>query len=338
MKIISLTLPGLLSLILVASVNAAEQSSAQPAELPAVVEQEKDTAKNEEDSAKKVQDDKRAQHEARGDEHLQRRRFREAIEEFDAAIAMDPKAARLYVKKGIALYSGGKPKEALPLMDKAVQLIGDDESEAWWPLYHKGMALGVSGDMEGAIKNFSASIKLKPNHENYSGRARGYIQQQKPEQALADIKAALRHDPNHRQLKALAAHLESQVETQKASAAFLKAMAAKKGAQKTDSGLIYFELKKGEGKSPNSKDTVKVHYHGTLYDGTVFDSSVSRGQPISFSLTQVIPCWTEGLQKMRVGGKARLICPAEIAYGNRGGGPIKPGSALAFEVELLGIE
>jgi FKBP-type peptidyl-prolyl cis-trans isomerase len=120
---------------------------------------------------------------------------------------------------------------------------------------------------------------------------------------------------------------------------FLAAQAKEKGAVKTDSGLIYFEVKPGTGESPKATDTVKVHYHGTLRDGTVFDSSVDRGEPATFPLNRVIACWTEGVQKMKVGGKAKLICPAPIAYGDRGAPPkIMPGAALVFEVELLGIE
>ena len=83
---------------------------------------------------------------------------------------------------------------------------------------------------------------------------------------------------------------------------------------------------------------MKVHYHGTLRDGTVFDSSVQRGEPISFPLNGVIPCWTEGVQKMKVGGKAKLVCPSEIAYGDRGQRPIPGGATLMFEVELLQVE
>jgi FKBP-type peptidyl-prolyl cis-trans isomerase FkpA len=124
----------------------------------------------------------------------------------------------------------------------------------------------------------------------------------------------------------------------KASESFLATAAAAPGAQKLESGLVYLEVAPGSGASPASTDTVKVHYHGTLRDGSVFDSSVERGTPAQFPLAGVIPCWTEGVQKMKVGGKARLTCPAEIAYGERGAPPkIKPGAALAFEVELLEI-
>lgn len=126
-----------------------------------------------------------------------------------------------------------------------------------------------------------------------------------------------------------------------AAAAFLtkKGSEAKaKGGEVTDSGLIYTELKAGDGPAPKASDQVKVHYHGTLRTGEVFDSSVDRGEPATFGLSQVIPCWTEGVQKMKVGGKAELVCPPDIAYGDRAAGKIPPGSALVFEVELLSIE
>ena len=117
---------------------------------------------------------------------------------------------------------------------------------------------------------------------------------------------------------------------------FLEKAAAEKGAQRTASGLVYSELKAGTGDSPTPSDTVKVNYEGRLMDGTVFDSS--RGQPATFPLHGVIKCWTEGLQLMKVGSKAKLVCPADIAYGDAGSPPlIKPGAPLVFEVELLEI-
>ena len=108
----------------------------------------------------------------------------------------------------------------------------------------------------------------------------------------------------------------------------------------TASGLIYESLKDGTGASPKASNTVRVHYRGTFPEsGKEFDSSIARGQPIEFPLTGVIPCWTEGVQKMRVGGKAKLTCPPAIAYGARGaGGVIPPNATLNFEVELLGIK
>jgi FKBP-type peptidyl-prolyl cis-trans isomerase FkpA len=123
-----------------------------------------------------------------------------------------------------------------------------------------------------------------------------------------------------------------------ASKTYLDKAAAEKGSTKTSTGLIYQSLKDGKGDSPKATDTVKVHYHGTLTNGTVFDSSVKRGEPVSFPLNGVIPCWTEGVQKMKVGGKAKLVCPSSIAYGDNGRPPsIPPGATLVFEVELLEI-
>ena len=124
----------------------------------------------------------------------------------------------------------------------------------------------------------------------------------------------------------------------KAGVAFLTKAASEAGATKTASGLVIQTLRAGKGASPKASDKVTVHYHGTLIDGTVFDSSVQRGQPVTFPLGSVIPCWTEGLQQMKVGGKSRLVCPADLAYGDRGAPPkIKPGATLVFEVELLDI-
>jgi len=124
------------------------------------------------------------------------------------------------------------------------------------------------------------------------------------------------------------------------SVAFRESAAAEAGALRLPSGLVYRTIKAGKGPSPGATDVVRVHYHGTLQDGKVFDSSVRRGQPIDFPLNQVIPCWTEGVQRMRVGEKARLVCPSEIAYGDRGtpDGSIPPGATIVFEVELLGIQ
>jgi FKBP-type peptidyl-prolyl cis-trans isomerase FkpA len=121
-----------------------------------------------------------------------------------------------------------------------------------------------------------------------------------------------------------------------ASKAYLDKAVTEPGAVKTASGLIYRELKAGAGPSPKATDTVKVGYRGTLSNGTEFDKS-SPNQPAQFALNAVIPCWTEGVQKMKVGGKSQLVCPPEIAYGEKGQGPIPGGAALTFEVELVQI-
>ena len=125
-----------------------------------------------------------------------------------------------------------------------------------------------------------------------------------------------------------------------AAAAVAMPAFAQSAPAKLPSGLVYESLKDGNGASPAATDVVRVHYRGTLADGGAeFDSSYKRGEPAEFPLNRVIPCWTEGLQKMKVGGKAKLTCPPAIAYGSRGAaGVIPPNATLNFEVELLGIK
>ncbi|HZN91250.1 MAG TPA: FKBP-type peptidyl-prolyl cis-trans isomerase, partial [Myxococcales bacterium] len=126
--------------------------------------------------------------------------------------------------------------------------------------------------------------------------------------------------------------------TAQVSVQYLEKAAKEKGVEKKESGLLYKSLKEGTGGSPKATDKVKVHYRGTLTNGTEFDSSYGRGSPAEFPLDRVVPCWTEGVQLMKVGGKARLVCPSSIAYGERGSPPkIPPGATLVFEVELLDI-
>ena len=123
-----------------------------------------------------------------------------------------------------------------------------------------------------------------------------------------------------------------------ASLALASAAQAQAPAVTTGSGLVYESLKDGSGESPKATDTVKVHYRGTFPDGKEFDSSYKRGEPTEFPLNRVIPCWTEGVQRMKPGGKARLTCPPTIAYGARGaGGVIPPNATLNFEIELLSV-
>lgn len=123
-----------------------------------------------------------------------------------------------------------------------------------------------------------------------------------------------------------------------AGAAYIAKAATQKGETKTASGMLYAPIKIGSGASPTATDRVKVHYKGTFIDGTVFDSSIARGQPVTFALNQVIKCWAEGLQLMKVGGKSKLVCPSDLAYGDAGRPPkIPPGATLVFEVELLDI-
>lgn len=159
--------------------------------------------------------------------------------------------------------------------------------------------------------------------------------------ALADKSPAVDLDTYGATFRKLAqGRLEAAAEAnRKEGEDFLAKAAAEPGAVKTDSGLVYRTIKPGKGARPKATDTVRVHYEGTLPDGKVFDSSVERGQPMEIALNRVIPCWTEGVQRMQVGEKARLVCPAALAYGDKGAGAeIPPGATLNFEVELLGIK
>jgi FKBP-type peptidyl-prolyl cis-trans isomerase FkpA len=119
--------------------------------------------------------------------------------------------------------------------------------------------------------------------------------------------------------------------------AFVEEQASIEGTNRTESGIVVQEITAGSGATPTADDTVQVHYHGTLRDGTVFDSSVDRGEPATFPLAGVIPCWSEGLQHISVGGKSRLVCPPDLAYGPQGPPGIPGNAALVFEVELLDI-
>jgi FKBP-type peptidyl-prolyl cis-trans isomerase FkpA len=154
--------------------------------------------------------------------------------------------------------------------------------------------------------------------------------QLKPE----DIEALM---PKIRELHT--ARLAAALEREKAAgSAYLAKAGAESGASKSDSGLVYKPVKEGTGETPKATDTVKVHYEGRLVSGKVFDSSKERGEPATFPLNGVIECWTEGVQKMKVGGSAQLVCPPELAYGDQGRPPQMPGGAtLVFDVDLLEI-
>lgn len=122
-----------------------------------------------------------------------------------------------------------------------------------------------------------------------------------------------------------------------AGRAFADTAARESGAVRLPSGVVFRSIREGTGEQPTAASTVRVHYRGTLRDGTEFDSSYTRGEPVEFPLGGVIPCWTEGVQRLRVGGKARLVCPSDQAYGDRGQRGIPAGATLNFEVELIGI-
>jgi len=125
-------------------------------------------------------------------------------------------------------------------------------------------------------------------------------------------------------------------DTKKKGQEFANNVAKEKGTTTTPSGIVIRSITAGTGSSPAAEDVVKVHYEGKLIDGTVFDSSIQRGEPAEFPLNQVVPCWSEALQKLKKGGKAQVVCPSDVAYGDHGQPPtIPPGATLSFEVELL---
>jgi FKBP-type peptidyl-prolyl cis-trans isomerase FklB len=154
-----------------------------------------------------------------------------------------------------------------------------------------------------------------------------------------EMKATLEKFQTDMMAKMQAKQQVSGDKNQKDGEAFLAANAKKDGVKVLPSGLQYKVIKSGTGKTPKATDTVKTHYHGTLIDGTVFDSSVERKEPVSFPVNGVIPGWTEALQLMKEGDKWQLFVPAKLAYGAQGAGPkIGPNSTLIFEVELLTVE
>jgi len=155
------------------------------------------------------------------------------------------------------------------------------------------------------------------------------------ERALQVDPMAMQEQLNAFQQERMAAGL---AEERGAADAFVREAAKQKGAVQTESGLVFQEVAAGSGAAPETTSVVKVHYHGTLRDGTVFDSTTATGTPATFPLDRVIQCWQEGLLRMKVGGKSRLVCPSKIAYGDRGFPPVIPaGAALEFEVELVDI-
>ena len=189
-------------------------------------------------------------------------------------------------------------------------------------LYALGLALGLN------ITDFGLSPRDLDIVKRGLGDAASGAKQE------VDIKV---YGPKVRDLAMAKSRERAAAETAKA-AVFVDQAMKEAGAVKTPSGMVFIEQKKGPGASPKASDTVKVHYKGTLVDGKVFDSSYDRGEPAQFPLNGVIPCWTEGVQKMSVGGKAKLVCPPAIAYGDRGSPPvIPPGATLVFEVELIEI-
>lgn len=209
----------------------------------------------------------------------------------------------------------------------AAAAMTDDEKT----LYAMGFIAGGNG-------NF-AQLKLTP--EEFSVFAKGLEAaafSKTPEVDLAEIQPRIDPFLQAKMAQARVANVGVAQARKTADAPTLTKAAAEPGAVKLASGAIVQTITAGSGASPKATSTVEVHYEGKLTDGTVFDSSIQRGQPVEFPLNGVIPCWTEGVAKMKVGEKARLTCPSDSAYGDQGQGPIPPGATLIFEVELLSIK
>lgn len=232
------------------------------------------------------------------------------------------KALRLIAAACIALVACAEQAEAPP----------GPETEDERKLYAVG--LSVAGNTLATFKGEFTPAEVAMIAEGFkAGMLAG-----EPKVDLAEYGEVLNDYLQQRFQNVQARAAEQAVGEKEKGAAYLEQAATEAGAVKTASGLVYIEQVAGTGAQPQLTDKVKVHYHGMLIDGTVFDSSVDRNEPIVHPLNQFVPGWTEGVAMMKVGGKAKLIIPPELAYGDRATGQIPPGSTLVFEVQLLGIE
>ncbi len=227
---------------------------------------------------------------------------------------------------GVALVAAGclqKKAEAPVASPSPAPTLSDDEKAVW--------ALGATmGDQAGqqlkALRLTPAEIEL------FKKGLAASLAGQKPEYTLEQYGSRL-------QARAEAGASAAAADAKQKGSTFLAQAAQEPGAVKTASGLIYKTLKPGSGRSPKPTDVVQVNYRGTLPDGTEFDASAKHGGPAAFPLNRVIPCWSEGVGRMKVGEQARIVCPSDIAYGDRGQPPtIPPGATLVFDVELLSIQ
>jgi len=226
---------------------------------------------------------------------------------------------------GVAVVAGGcQKKDAAPSpATSPAATMSEDEKAV------RALGAAIGQQVAGQVKALNLSpAELESLKKAFAASLAG----QTPEFAIAQYGPKL-------QARAEAHAATAAVAEKGKSAAYRDTAAAEAGAVKTASGLVIKTIAPGQGASPKPTDVVQVNYRGTLIDGTEFDASAKHGGPATFRLNAVVPCWTEGVQRMKVGEKAKLVCPSEIAYGDRGtpDGSIPPGATLVFEVELLGI-
>ncbi|RLP55174.1 MAG: FKBP-type peptidyl-prolyl cis-trans isomerase [Ketobacter sp.] len=209
--------------------------------------------------------------------------------------------------------------------DTEVSLQTEDQKVS----YSIGVRFG-----EGMGKDLQ-ELDLKTFYKGFEDGFKGAEPKMTPEEMVATMNALQTRKMEEQQK----AQSEAMDKNKKEGEEFLAKNKERDGVEVTESGLQYEIITEGDGETPDSNDKVKVHYHGTLPDGTVFDSSVERGEPIEFAVDGVIKGWTEALQMMKVGEKRKLFVPSDLAYGDRGAGPkIGPNQVLLFDVELLGVE
>ncbi|MDO8330106.1 MAG: FKBP-type peptidyl-prolyl cis-trans isomerase [Fluviicoccus sp.] len=228
------------------------------------------------------------------------------------------KATGLVIAMGLALSACNKTEAP-----KATKLETDDAKAAYSIGYMTGK------NMEAQLPKLDTANFAAGMQDAYAKKP-GLLKEDEMKTVLMAFDARMKKEAVERQAKTAA-------EAKGKGEAYLLENAKKAGVKTTASGLQYEVITEGKGAKPVATDVVKVNYEGKLVDGTVFDSSIKRGEPATFPLNQVIPGWTEGLQLMTVGSKYKLTIPATLGYGEQGGGPIPPNSTLVFEVELLEI-
>lgn len=226
-------------------------------------------------------------------------------------------ASSIIVMMGISVTACFEEKKVTPKLDT------EDAKAAYSIGYMTGKSMSTAVPTLG-VDNYEAGFR-----DAYAKKD-GALKEDEMKTVLMAFQERMKKEAEEKQKKALTENVTK-------GAAYLAENAKKTGVKVTASGLQYEVITEGKGAKPKATDTVKVHYEGKLLDGTVFDSSIKRGEPVSFPLNQVIPGWTEGVQLMSVGSKYKFTIPSNLAYGEQGSGPITPNSVLVFEVELLEI-